>query len=103
MITLLIAQIIINSYQFGAGTPVIPDAGAFILQEDGAFLMQQDGVSKIYKQFTAGGFMQPGGCVLPDAARRDQQNTARTMKKLILTLLLASSVASLPQMRHSQA
>ena len=56
MITLLIAQIIINSYSFGTAAPA--GGAGFLLQQDGtSFLMQQDGTSKLQKEFTAGGFI----------------------------------------------
>lgn len=54
MITLLIAQIIINSYSFGTTAPA--GGAGFIMQEDGtSFLMQQDSLSKLNQEFTSGG------------------------------------------------
>ena len=59
---LLMAQIILNSYQLVPATPATPDPG-FFLQEDGAFLMQQDSTSKLKKEFTSatGFIMQQNG------------------------------------------
>lgn len=54
IVTLLIAQIIINSYSFGTAAPA--GSAGFIVQEDGtSFLMQQLAGSKLKKEFTAGG------------------------------------------------
>lgn len=75
MIILLIAQIIINSYQLGA-LPVPSGETGNILQEDGTFLFQQDGSSKILKEFTAGGsLLQQDGFFL------FQQDGASKIKK----------------------
>ena len=54
MIPLLIAQIVINSYNFAA-EPVTPGGSGFIMQEDGTYLMQQDASSRILREFTFGG------------------------------------------------
>lgn len=74
MITLLIAQIIINSYSFGTTAAV--GGGGFILQESGSYLMQQDSVSKLQKQFTSGGnILQEDGLFLfqQDGTKLQQQ------------------------------
>jgi hypothetical protein len=54
MISLLLAQVVLNSY---FQRPVVSvGAGGSILQEDGvSAILQEDGVSLVMQEFTAGG------------------------------------------------